>query len=325
MRPFSESAQVAHRHYSRALQRVICDFGSDHAFGQVNKKLEEHYHISLPESAARTITEHHARQISLKENLSKPKGVKADVVIGESDGSMIPIVETSFPKDKQSSQDKRRYKKLYWKEARLSMAHAKGSVTPSFAGTLDSVETAGKQLLWCVERAGAHAHTQVHCVGDGARWIANQVEEQFGANGRYLIDFYHLCEYLSSAAKSCCPDNHEHWLEEQKAHMKCSNQMAVLQSLRPHLEAQQVPDNEAPVRACYRYIENRPEQLDYKSALKQQLPIGSGEVESAHRYVLQHRLKMAGAWWKIENAKHMINLRTCRANDLWNEYWKTAA
>lgn len=79
------------------------------------------------------------------------------------------------------------------------------------------------------------------------------------------------------------------------------------------------------MRACYRYIKNRPEQLDYKTAIEQGLPIGSGEVESAHRYVLQKRLKLAGAWWNLESTKNMINLRTCRANDLWDDYWAKTA
>jgi hypothetical protein len=34
-------------------------------------------------------------------------------------------------------------------------------------------------------------------------------------------------------------------------------------------------DSQAPVRACHRYIKNRPEQLDYKTAIEQDLPIGS--------------------------------------------------
>jgi hypothetical protein len=32
------------------------------------------------------------------------------------------------------------------------------------------------------------------------------------------------------------------------------------------------------------------------------LPIGSGEIESAHRYVAQQRLKRPGAWWRVEAA-----------------------
>ena len=63
-------------------------------------------------------------------------------------------------------------------------------MTPFFAGTMDSVTIAGQQLLCCVQQAGATEKSRVHCVGDGAQWIANQVEEKFGANGTYLIDFY---------------------------------------------------------------------------------------------------------------------------------------
>jgi hypothetical protein len=51
------------------------------------------------------------------------------------------------------------------------------------------------------------------------------------------------------------------------------------------------------------------------------LPIGSGEIESAHRYVFQNRLKIAGGWWKAENLKKMIALRVVRANGRWEEYW----
>ena len=54
-----------------------------------------------------------------------------------------------------------------------------------------------------------------------------------------------------------------------------------------------------------------------------ELPIGSGEVESAHRYVIQDRLKRAGAWWKLKNAKHMLALRVSRANQEWDRYWQS--
>ena len=328
-RPFSESVGVNPRSYSRCLQRVICDFGSDQAFGAVNKKLKEHYGITIPSSAARAITEHHAQEITnLGEVLCLPANSAVDVVIGETDGSMIPIVETYVAEKEESSDklpDRRKHKRLFWKEARLTMAHAKGSMTPIFAGTMDSVQVAGLQLLSCVKTAGGTEKTKVHCVGDGARWIASQVKEKFGSNGTYLIDFYHLCEYLSAAAPYCTTGDKEDWLKTQKEALKLSEHSRVLNALRPYLEPSTTEDSQAPVRACHRYIKNRPEQLDYKMAIEQELPIGSGEVESAHRYVLQKRLKLAGAWWKIDHAKNMINLRTCRANDLWDDYWKKAA
>ena len=61
--------------------------------------------------------------------------------------------------------------------------------------------------------------------------------------------------------------------------------------------------------------------LDYKGALAAGLPIGSGEIESGHRYVFQNRLKIAGSWWKTENLRKMIALRVVRANGGWEDYW----
>ncbi|MCM8638068.1 hypothetical protein [Accumulibacter sp.] len=88
-------------------------------------------------------------------------------------------------------------------------------------------------------------------------------------------------------------------------------------------ERDSVPDDNAPVRAAYRYLTNRPGQFNYRDALMAKLPIGSGEVESAHRYVIQDRLKRAGAWWKLKNARHMLALRVCRANQEWDSYWQS--
>ena len=52
-----------------------------------------------------------------------------------------------------------------------------------------------------------------------------------------------------------------------------------------------------------------------------ELPIGSGEVESGHKHVLQKRLKIAGAWWREPNVEFMLQLRTVRANGDWDKYW----
>ena len=59
---------------------------------------------------------------------------------------------------------------------------------------------------------------------------------------------------------------------------------------------------------------NRPEQFDYLGALQAKLPIGSGRIESTHGYVIQERLKIPEAWWKIDNADKMLALRVTRAN-----------
>jgi len=322
-RPFIASACISNRGCSLPLQRILVDFGADHAFGRVPKKLEEHYGIDIAVSTIRKITETHAEKMyeQEKEVLQVPDTKGCEVQIGEIDGCMIPIMTA-----KESSEDKRKQKSLAWKETRLSMTHEHGSVTPKFGVVFQGdVNDAGQSLLNSAIKAGFGTETHLHSVGDGAVWIANQVSDKFGKQGSYLVDFYHVCEYLSEASKGCANDDDKHtWTETQKKHLKNNEYKTVLANLTPHLEADDIDDDKAPVRACRRYLSNRTAQLDYKTAIEKGLPIGSGEIESAHRYVIQERLKLSGAWWTPDNADAMLALRVIRANDDFDAYWLEA-
>ena len=77
------------------MQRVITDFGADHAFGLVPKKLQEHYGVVISASTVRAITEHHAGQLYQAEEriTDQPKADGCKILIGEIDGSMIPVVK----------------------------------------------------------------------------------------------------------------------------------------------------------------------------------------------------------------------------------------
>ena len=98
----------------------------------------------------------------------------------------------------------------------------------------------------------------MHAVGDGAPWIAVQVEVQFGAQGHYLVDFYHASEYLGNAALSCAGKEHaETWFEKYQTALKNSQVEDVIGALQPHLEIPYQEDTKAPVRACYHYLTNR--------------------------------------------------------------------
>ena len=324
MRPFLRSAKVAPRGCSLPLQRVITDFAADQPFAQVPIKLQEHYGIKAAESTIQRIALGHAKTIFETSQVSpifpETPGKHKDI-IAQTDGGMIPIVEPDA-----GQKDKRKGKTLSWKEAKISLAHAKGSKTPVYAGTIaGGPQVAGLQLLDCALRAGFGANSHVHAVGDGAPWIVDQVATQFGEQGSYLIDFYHVCEYLSAAAKAVSPATaaQEAWTEAQKDALKTGRVETVLRVLAPHLEVPGIDDDQAPVRRCHRYLSSRRDQLNYREALANDLPIGSGEIESAHRYIAQQRLKRPGAWWRVEHADHMLALRINRRNGDWDAYWAT--
>jgi hypothetical protein len=155
--------------------------------------------------------------------------------------------------------------------------------------------------------------------------MAQQMDAHFGSQAHYLIDFYHVCDYLVAAASTCRQEAPSQWIEEQKDLIKSIDAEQVIEYLRRHSEPVATPDKEAPVRACHRYLSNRLHQLNYKTTLDNDLPIGCGEIESAHRYIIQKRLKIQGAWWLVEHAETMLALRTHRANNDWANYWQNTA
>ncbi len=150
----------------------------------------------------------------------------------------------------------------------------------------------------------------------------NQNHQKSPTKNAEDLDFYHLCEYLAAAADVVAGAEKAAWLEEKRTWLKANRWREVLDTLRPYVEPVGVADDDAPVRVCARYITNRTAFLDYQGAIAAGLPIGSGEIESAHRYIMQTRLKRAGAWWTRDNLGRMLALRVLRANRGWDQYWR---
>ena len=317
VRPFCAQAHIKQRQCSLPLQRALTDFGAEESFVKAALRVREHYGVEISASAARVHTLEHARAIGVVKHERPNSRVKT--LITEMDGCMLPLVETVA--DVQT--DRRKGKQLSWQEARLCCARDKDKVECVYGATFGSVSVAG--LLWrevaCA--AGLEDDTHVHGLGDGAPWIVSTFIDQFGsgqdAHAAYTIDFHHVSDYLAAAAQVVAPQSNKDWLHRQQGHLLENRVGRVLRTLEKKVEP---PDQkEAPVRSAYGYIHERQEHMDYAGARAAGLPIGSGEVESGHRHVLQKRLKIAGAWWLKPHAEAMLQLRTTRANHDWEKYW----
>ena len=62
--------------------------------------------------------------------------------------------------------------------------------------------------------------------------------------------------------------------------------------------------------------------IDYPHFRRRQIPIGSGNVESGHKVVMQQRMKQAGMRWAAENLNPMLALRVALCNQTWNTSWR---
>ena len=325
VRPFCLSAGIEPRGASLGVQRAVVDFAADAPFGQVEAKVLEHHKILLPKGFAARVAGRHASAVSPA--MAKPRkraGPSPAVLVAQVDGGMVPIVSAG-PEGRRG-----KGKTLEWRECKLALVRRDGEAEARYAATMGSAAESGAQLGALAERAGFGPGCRVHGVGDGAAWIRSQFEEQFGAQAGYLVDMFHVCEYLAAAAPSCRPADPAGWASEAKAHLMAGKPRLALAMLfhfkEPRLRlAGAGPAPATPVLDCHRYLSARLDQLDYPAAVAAGLPIGSGEVESAHRHIMQARLKRAGAWWSEEGAQAMLNLRVMRANGRWEEYWAAHA
>lgn len=317
VRAFCERAAIQHRGYSLSLQRALTDFGADNSFLAATKKMEEHYGVELPITGARRHTLTHAKAIGA---VKHQPGQPAAMVLTSMDGSMVRIVEPG------QQDDKRKGKHLCFKQANLCCARAKDAADAVYGATMASVKMAG--LVWqeVAQAAGWVETTFTHAVADGAEPIFNVFEEQFGTDktkATFTLDFYHVSEYLGKAAEVMAPGQTKCWLHQQQGRLLENRVEQVLKILEPKLEPEE--QKEAPVRGAHRYMKKRKENMDYAGAKAAGLPIGSGDVESGHSHIIQARLMIAGASWRLHNSEAMLQLRATRANNDWVRYWKELA
>ena len=282
-------------------------------------RVGEHYGIEVSPSQVRAVCQQHAGQLLVEheeESLELPaKGVKQ--AIAELDGSFIPIVEAAEGKG-----DKRKRREHSWREVRLGCVRAEGRVERRYGVSMGGVEAAGKAWKRSAIKAGVGQQTAIHGVSDGAAWIVEQLRQEFGERATYLVDFYHLSEYVAAVASHYEGEAGQRWLRRQQQRLK-SNQVAVVESeLAKLINEDKCGERATAAVAAARYIKNHRPYLNYRGALEKGLPIGSGEVESGHRVVVQRRMKISGAWWSPEQAEKMLALEECRANGEWEDYWK---
>ena len=108
-RPFQSAAAISCRAYSLRLQRVITDFGADIPFARVPEKVREHYGIRIAAGAARRITEGHASRLTEADvTPDQRRAPERLTLIAESDGSMIPVVQTGTPNGEGQMADRRK-------------------------------------------------------------------------------------------------------------------------------------------------------------------------------------------------------------------------
>jgi hypothetical protein len=55
-----------------------------------------------------------------------------------------------------------------YREARLTLAHENDSTAAVFSATFEDINTVGKHIRYCVDKAGCGSNSHIHAIGNGA-------------------------------------------------------------------------------------------------------------------------------------------------------------
>jgi hypothetical protein len=128
-----------------------------------------------------------------------------------------------------------------------------------------------------------------------------------------ILDFYHAAQNLWKGAKSWLDGRTQqarHWFTTARRRLRQSQVKDVLADLQAALELEGLPD---PARETltnlYNYLDKHRDHMDYAKFKELGLPIGSGMVESACKWLIQQRFKGVGMRWSEDGFNHLLHLR----------------
>lgn len=149
-------------------------------------------------------------------------------------------------------------------------------------------------------------------ISDGALWIRHLMEKSY-PEATLILDLYHCLSHVSEAGVAAFGSGKVAmaWLDDQRTLLLNSRLDSVLATIRGLSISASVRNS-----VCS-YLESNQDRMDYKSYRERGLLIGSGAIESAHRTVMQRRLKRSGQRWSIRGAQRVLNLRVCSMSGRW--------
>ena len=141
-------------------------------------------------------------------------------------------------------------------------------------------------------------------IADGATWIWNWVEDTY-PDSVQIVDYFHAKAHLCEFANDYFKDSKQRsdWIEKQCGLMLGQGITLVIEVLK------KLPDKTKKLQQLLHYYTQNEKRMQYHVFKQKGLLIGSGAIESAHKDVLQQRLKLSGQRWTKKGLQQMAQLR----------------
>jgi hypothetical protein len=212
------------------------------------------------------------------------------------------------------------------------------AVRKTFHATQARVEEfRDKVALEAKKRGAATARTLIF-LGDGAPWIWKTATDLF-PKAIQILDWYHAVEHLWAVGRVRFGNDEKMlwaWIESRKSELWDAQLDRVIEALRTVSQEMGAPDQSLSQKARERdprwiahraigYFDDNRSRMDYPRYRAENLPIGSGVIESSCKHVVGDRLKRSGMRWDEEGAEDLLALRCLDLNQRWDTLWPLTA
>lgn len=332
--------------WSLLVQEAAVDLATDESCEKAVKKLARHHPgVEMNRATALRMLHRHgamAREFvsdKLRHALGKAasesqrRGGAVELEV-EYDGGMIPVA-TLHPIPAEEGQPvettpvrglPKRRKECRWEEVKVGLAQAPGEVNRLYSvRPTHQLDQAFEDLLALACLKDWTEETQVRGIADGAKYIRTRMEDTFHACPfRFILDRPHAKEHLSNVSKLLAGAllievSAQQWYASAIKQIENGDVELLVDELKQAFERSQ----DDAIRREADYFERNKDAVAYADYRDNKWSTASSEVESAHRHVVQVRLKIPGAWWHPDNVPNVLALRMIKANDWWDEYWQS--
>jgi hypothetical protein len=290
---------------SDAMEKRILDFGMNGAFAEGSERWSIHYPLPISDNLIRRVVDRvaqrreqaHSRLALQQAAVPSPERPPKSLIIA-ADGSMLLTREDG------------------WREAKVAVVARGESIIPNktilnpryvaVLGTQDEFRIALKAAL---DAELADDVMRIVWLGDGApeNWT---LAKQLCPFAIQILDIIHAIQHgiecgraLLGEADPGLPD----WEARLRQLLDQSGDAAIRELMDCILVA--TDEQLAALNALINYYRTNDKRMRYAEFHAEGLPIASGVVESAHKHVLQSRMKQAGQRWSLQRGRRMVELR----------------
>lgn len=167
----------------------------------------------------------------------------------------------------------------------------------------------------------------VQIVLDGANSLKSNMQRQF-PKAIFTMDVWHVVERLWSLGRHFHKEGSkelEQWVEELKTLLYGGKVAELVERLRELLRQEPLhgpgtKGRRKALRTQITFLHKRVAMMQYDEWRKQDLVIGSGQVEGAVRHVVGERMDCAGMRWVQGKGEALLHLRCIEINGDWDAF-----